>query len=402
MNNGGAAGRPPKYIFEQVEGGITRIRPCLEMTTQGATYCALCELPLQGSSKRQHYNHLREKHGDKIILSADSGHEARDDGGTRQQTRRDEANTGMEQDDGGGSRRREEGDNRADGLLEVERGPAAGEMPAEESYDGAGTPASVGPPTEGAAASVEGPTDEQQVPDGEDDESASQKSDGKEEEDEEEEDDDEEEEDDDEGEEEEEEEEELDDMDGIAGADESASQKSDGKEEEDEEEEDDDEEEEDDDEGEEEEEEEEELDDMDGIAGAAAADAAAAAAAAEAADAAAAAEANGGNEAEGDYFQGGSALEQRLNASIRRVLEAGGNGCDQEELSQYQRECLEDMCRAADLEGLGHHENQLDETEWDLKEVAEELQKPLDPHGTSDKSLGQYCVDMLMIMKVKI
>ena len=148
-------------------------------------------------------------------------------------------------------------------------------------------------------------------------------------------------------------------------------------------------------------EEEEDLLNMDEIAAAVAADAAVAdAAAADAAAAASAAEANGADEATGDYYHGGSSLEERLNASIRRVLEAGGNGGDQGALSEYQKECLEEMCRAADLEGLGQHENGLDETEWDLRKVAEELSMPIDQDGSSTLSIGQYCVDMLMIMKV--
>ena len=81
-------------------------------------------------------------------------------------------------------------------------------------------------------------------------------------------------------------------------------------------------------------------------------------------------------------------------------LVVNGNGGDQEALNEYQQECLEDMCRAADLAGLGQHENGLDETDWDLSEVAKELEMPIDPTGSSTLSIGQYCVDMLMTMKV--
>ena len=53
------------------------------------------------------------------------------------------------------------------------------------------------------------------------------------------------------------------------------------------------------------------------------------------------------------------------------------------------------------MEGLGLHENQLDESEFDLNAVARELEMPVDP-GNNALSIGQYCIDMLMIMKVTI
>ncbi len=37
------------------------------------------------------------------------------------------------------------------------------------------------------------------------------------------------------------------------------------------------------------------------------------------------------------------------------------------------------MCRAANLDSIGQLENQLDESEFDIEEVAQELSKPVDP-----------------------
>ena len=66
----------------------------------------------------------------------------------------------------------------------------------------------------------------------------------------------------------------------------------------------------------------------------------------------------------------------------------------------FQEECLASMCRAADLAGIGHHNNAPDESEFDIEEVAKELSLPVDPDNPRSLSLGQYCIDQLMIMQV--
>jgi hypothetical protein len=66
----------------------------------------------------------------------------------------------------------------------------------------------------------------------------------------------------------------------------------------------------------------------------------------------------------------------------------------------FQEECLSNMCRAADLAGIGQHENALDESEFDIAEVARELSLAVDPDNPRSISLGQYCIDQLMIMQV--
>ncbi len=58
------------------------------------------------------------------------------------------------------------------------------------------------------------------------------------------------------------------------------------------------------------------------------------------------------------------------------------------------------MCRAADLAGIGHLNNELDESEFDIEEVAKELSLPVDPNNPMSISGGQYCIDQLMIMQV--
>ena len=58
------------------------------------------------------------------------------------------------------------------------------------------------------------------------------------------------------------------------------------------------------------------------------------------------------------------------------------------------------MCRAADLAGIGQHNNVLDESEFDSEEFAKVLSMPVDPDNPSYISLGQYCIDQLMIMQV--
>ncbi len=66
----------------------------------------------------------------------------------------------------------------------------------------------------------------------------------------------------------------------------------------------------------------------------------------------------------------------------------------------FQEECLSNRCRAADLAGIGQHNNALDESEFDIEEVAKELSLPVDPDNPRSISLGQYCIDQLMIMQV--
>jgi hypothetical protein len=64
----------------------------------------------------------------------------------------------------------------------------------------------------------------------------------------------------------------------------------------------------------------------------------------------------------------------------------------------FQEESLANMCRAADLVGIGQLNNKLDESEFDIGEVAKELSLPVDPNNPI--SVGQYCIDQLMIMQV--
>jgi hypothetical protein len=87
-------------------------------------------------------------------------------------------------------------------------------------------------------------------------------------------------------------------------------------------------------------------------------------------------------------------LRGREDEGNRGEGEASGNyGID------FQEECLANMCRAADLAGIGQLENQLDESEFDIEEVAQELSKPVDPGNPRSISIGQYCIDQLMIME---
>ena len=60
------------------------------------------------------------------------------------------------------------------------------------------------------------------------------------------------------------------------------------------------------------------------------------------------------------------------------------------------------MLRAADLAGLGQAANALDEDEFDVQEAAEYLSGMVDPNNRYSKlSIGQYCCDMLLMMKVR-
>ncbi len=66
----------------------------------------------------------------------------------------------------------------------------------------------------------------------------------------------------------------------------------------------------------------------------------------------------------------------------------------------FQEECLANMCRAADLAGIGQLNNELDESEIDIEVVANELSLLVDPDDPMSISVGQYCIDQLMIMQV--
>ena len=66
----------------------------------------------------------------------------------------------------------------------------------------------------------------------------------------------------------------------------------------------------------------------------------------------------------------------------------------------FQEECLANMCRAADLAGIGQLNNELDVSEIDIEEVAKELSLHVDSNNPMSISAGQYCNDKLMIMQV--
>ena len=52
--------------------------------------------------------------------------------------------------------------------------------------------------------------------------------------------------------------------------------------------------------------------------------------------------------------------------------------------------------------GIRQNENELDdEHELVIEEVAKELSMPVDPDSPKSRSIGQYCVDQLMIMQVR-
>ena len=99
--------------------------------------------------------------------------------------------------------------------------------------------------------------------------------------------------------------------------------------------------------------------------------------------------------------------EGMLRSGITTTFEElrGREEANREEEARYgidfQEECLANMCRAADLAGIGQLENQLDESEFDIEEVAQELSKLVDPDNPRSISIGQYCIDQLMIMEVR-
>ena len=66
----------------------------------------------------------------------------------------------------------------------------------------------------------------------------------------------------------------------------------------------------------------------------------------------------------------------------------------------FQEKCLANMCRAADLAGSGQLNNELDESEFDIEEVAKELSLRFEPNSPMYISVGQYCIGQLMIMQV--
>jgi hypothetical protein len=67
----------------------------------------------------------------------------------------------------------------------------------------------------------------------------------------------------------------------------------------------------------------------------------------------------------------------------------------------FQEECLANMCRAVDLAGIGQLNNELDEFEFDIEDVAKELSLPVDPDNPMSIFVRQYSIDQLMIMQVK-
>ena len=56
------------------------------------------------------------------------------------------------------------------------------------------------------------------------------------------------------------------------------------------------------------------------------------------------------------------------------------------------------MCRAADQVDIGQLENQFDESEFDIEEVAKELSMLVDPDNPRSILIRQSCIDQLMIM----
>ena len=66
----------------------------------------------------------------------------------------------------------------------------------------------------------------------------------------------------------------------------------------------------------------------------------------------------------------------------------------------FRRDCLLALRQADDLADLGHRVNEIDEDTFDLGEVAREISVPVDPTNPSSLSVGQYCIDQLMILNV--
>ena len=102
---------------------------------------------------------------------------------------------------------------------------------------------------------------------------------------------------------------------------------------------------------------------------------------------------------------GASGIEEGLGAALASLQNPRPDDPDPEEEAsslRFQRECLEEMLRAADLAGLGQAANALDEDEFDVQEAAEYLSGMVDPNNRYSKlSIGQYCCDMLLMMKVR-
>ena len=72
----------------------------------------------------------------------------------------------------------------------------------------------------------------------------------------------------------------------------------------------------------------------------------------------------------------------------------------QQDGEAFQRDCIVAMEHAEDLSDLGHRVNEVDEALLDLEVLALELSLPVDPGNPNSLSIGQYCIDQLIIMKV--
>jgi hypothetical protein len=105
-----------------------------------------------------------------------------------------------------------------------------------------------------------------------------------------------------------------------------------------------------------------------------------------------------------DYTMNEDILRSSLSSTFEDLQRGEDNNLETDVRDDYgiafQEECLTNMCRAADLAGIGQHNNALDESEFDIEEVAKELSLPVDPDNPRSISLGQYCIDQLMIMQV--
>jgi len=66
----------------------------------------------------------------------------------------------------------------------------------------------------------------------------------------------------------------------------------------------------------------------------------------------------------------------------------------------FQRDCLIALGQADDFACIGHCVNKIDEDTFDLEDEARELSIPVDPENPSSISVGQYCIDQLIILKV--
>jgi hypothetical protein len=76
-----------------------------------------------------------------------------------------------------------------------------------------------------------------------------------------------------------------------------------------------------------------------------------------------------------EYFQRGEEENRETDAQVEFGI-------------AFQKECLANMCRAADLAGSGQLNNKLDESELDIEEVAKDLSLPVDSHNPMFISVG--------------